>query len=671
MNSKLKKIHSQALQRFDAASMAEEDQRRQCIEDRRFATIAGAQWEGRFEESYKNRLKFEVNKIQMAIVRITNQWRNNRISVEFTDKDGVESALADTCASLFRADEKFSGAQEAYDTAFDEGLSGGIGAFRLSTCYLNESDPEDERQKIIFGAIPDADGRVYFDPSAKRQDKTDAKWCFIIEPMSPDAYKDEYGDDIQSFNKAELGIQHDWYQPGVVYMAEYYVKEEETSAVLIYETAAGERERYDEGLFEDNPELMNELEAVGSRFVSSKKIKTQRVRKYILSGSEIKEDCGTIAGEYLPIIPFYGKRWYIQNIERYCGHVRPAKDAQRLKNMQISELGELSITSKREKPILTAEQIDGLSHYWEDDVEKDYPYLLVNPVTDANGNSTSVGPIGYTKPPQIPPALAALLQVSESDMQDILGRQQEGEKMLSNVSGKAMGLVQEALDMQSYIYISNFAKSMQLCGTIWLSMAKDVYVEEGRKLRTVAESGEVDFVQLKTPGMTKGQEVTENDLSEASFDVYAEAGPSHRTKKQATVTALTEMLSRISDPEEGKVLSSLILMNMEGEGLKDARKYYRGKLIKMGVIDATTDELEQMAEEAANTPPDANAEYLKAAAASEQAKTAKYLADAEKSAASADEIRAKAATEELEALQLAQELELQRNRVKIEAIEGL
>jgi hypothetical protein len=35
----------------------------------------------------------------------------------------------------------------------------------------------------------------------------------------------------------------------------------------------------------------------------------------------------------------YGKRWFVDNIERCMGHVRLAKDPQRLKNMQLSKLG--------------------------------------------------------------------------------------------------------------------------------------------------------------------------------------------------------------------------------------------------------------------------------------------------------------------------------------------
>ena len=58
-----------------------------------------------------------------------------------------------------------------------------------------------------------------------------------------------------------------------------------------------------------------------------------------MSGSKVLEDCGYIAGPNIPIAPMYGKRWFISGIERFMGHVRLAKDVQRLANVLRSKLG--------------------------------------------------------------------------------------------------------------------------------------------------------------------------------------------------------------------------------------------------------------------------------------------------------------------------------------------
>ena len=136
---RLRRIHNEALAEFDKIQEALRDERLQCLQDRRFYSISGAQWEGPLRDQYANKPKFEVNKIMLAVIRIVNEYRNNRITVDFVSKDGTrDDKLADTCDKLYRADEQDSGAEEAYDNAFEEAVGGGFGADRKST-RLNSS----------------------------------------------------------------------------------------------------------------------------------------------------------------------------------------------------------------------------------------------------------------------------------------------------------------------------------------------------------------------------------------------------------------------------------------------------------------------------------------------------------------------------------------------------
>jgi hypothetical protein len=324
------------------------------------------------------------------------------------------------------------------------------------------------------------------------------------------------------------------------------------------------------------------------------------------------------------------------------GHVRLAKDAQRLKNMQLSKLGEISALSSVEKPILTPEQVAGHQVMWAEDNLKDYPYLLINPVTDQNGNQAISGPVAYTRSPQIPPAMAALLQITETDMQDILGNPAGAEKMVSNISGKAVEMIQARVDGQAYIYMSNFAKGMKRCGEIWLSMARDIYTEEKRKMKTIAATGEAGMVELMQPTIDEetGKLVMENDISSATFDVVADVGPTSSTKKQATVRAITGMLQITQDPETAQVLTAMAMMNMEGEGLSDTNAYFRKKLLRMGVVKPTDDETQELMAEMQSQPEDPNSIFLQAAAEEATAKAAKARADTVETVASAELKRA-------------------------------
>ena len=642
---KLKRIHDEAVLEFDSIQSALREERLQCLQDRRFCSIAGAQWEGELEEQFANKPKFEVNKVHLAVIRIINEYRNNRVTVDFVSKEGAEyDELADTCDGLYRADEQDSCAEEAYDNAFEEGVTGGFGAWRLRTKYEDEEDDEDDRQRIVIEPIFDADTSVFFDLNAKRQDKSDAKRCYVLTAMTPEAYTEEWGDDPASWPKEIYQSEFDWYAPDVVYVAEYYRVEEVSETIHIFTGLVGDEERYSDSELADDEELEPTLLATGFKKTGEKKVRRRKVHKYILSGGKVLDDCGYIAGKHIPVIPFYGKRWFVDNVERCMGHVRLAKDAQRLKNMQLSKLGEISSLSTVEKPIFTPEQMSGHGMMWAEDNIKNYPYMLANPVTDANGTPVAMGPIGYTKPPQIPPAMAALLQITEQDMSDLLGNQQAGEEMQPNMSGKAVELIQNRLDMQSFIYMSNFAKAIRRCGEVWLGMARDVYVESGRKMKTMSAQGEVSGVEIMRPIMSEGAEVEyENDLSEASFDVVADVGPTSSSKRAATVRSLTGMMTMTQDPETLNILSSMAMMNMEGEGISEVRQFFRKRLVRMGAIKPTDEEAAEMQQEAANTPPDANTQYLNAAATEAEAKAAKARADTVLTVAKAEETRAKTA----------------------------
>lgn len=667
---RLANLHSEALSQFDNVQTALRDERLQCLQDRRFYSLAGAQWEGPLWDIYENKPKFEVNKVALAVMRIISEYRNNRITVDFVSKDGAENdKLADTCDGLYRADEHDSVANEAYDNAFEEAVGGGFGAWRLRTTYEDDEDEDNERQRIQIEPIFDADSSVFFDLNAKRQDKADARFCYVIYSMTYESYKEEWNDDPTDWPKIIHQYEFDWCTPDVVYIAEYYKVEDVTETIRIFRAIDGTEERYKSSEFTDDPALEETLAAIGSVEVRQRKIKSRKIHKYIMSGGKVLEDCGYIAGKCIPIVPVYGKRWFVDNVERCMGHVRLAKDAQRLKNMQLSKLGEISALSSVEKPILTPEQIAGHQLMWAEDNLKDYPYLLINPITNADGSQAISGPVAYTRSPAIPPAMAALLQVTEQDMQDILGNPQAGEKVVSNVSGKAVEMIQQRLDMQTFIYMSNFAKAMKRCGEIWLSMAKDVYVEEGRQMKVITDNGDTDSVTLMQPTIDQetGEVKMANDLGAAKFDVDVDVGPSSSSKRAATVRALTGMMQITQDPETLQVLGAMAMMNMEGEGVGDVQDYFRKRLIRMGVVKPTDAEAEALMAEmqAAGQQQDPNAIFLQAAAEEAVAKAAKARADTVETIASAELKRAQTAETIAKASEIDQNIAL----TTIEALE--
>jgi hypothetical protein len=119
------------------------------------------------------------------------------------------------------------------------------------------------------------------------------------------------------------------------------------------------------------------------------------------------------------------------------------------------------------------------------------------------------------------------------------------------------------------------------------------------------------------------------------------AHPAPVASVQATVRALTGMMQITQDPETQQVLTAMAMMNMEGEGVSDANAYFRKKLLRMGVVEPTEDEAQELMAEMQGQPQDPNAMYLQAAAEEATAKAAKARADTVKTVADAELSRAK------------------------------
>lgn len=654
---RLAKVHDKAIRAFSAVYSAQYEIRLQCLESRRFAYINGAAWEGNIGRQYENRPRYEINKLQQSINRIFSEYRNNRISVDFRPEGEVDNEMAETLDGLYRSDEYYSNAQEAYDAAFDEGVAGGMGAWRIRSRYEDEYSEDDEHQRICIEPIFDADSSVYFDIDAKRQDKADAKCAWVICSYAREAYTGNYGEDSFELPGAKVKVkrasvtdmpmegakltQFDWFSPDVIYVAEYYEVEEKTEKIHIFVLpATGEEVKVHES-DPDYEQQAEDLIAQGYDEARIKKVKRKRVHKYIMDGARIIEDCGYIAGTEIPVVPFYGKRLFVDNVERFQGHVTNAKDMQRLYNMLVSWLAEIAATGSTKKPIFAPEQIPpAIAQLWADDNVKRYPYLLALPIKDAQGQIVQAGPSAYLEPPEVPSALAALIQLLGADMQQVLGGQEATEKVVSNVAHKALQLIQNNLDMQTFIYMDNMAKAMRRSGEIWYSQAKELYVEEERKMRTISVDGQEDFAELNRPVQGKDDAIEyENDISKGKYGVWVDVGPSFANRRDSTIQSLVQMLQFTpNDAEAQNAITGTIIKNLDGEGLSDLQEWNRNRLVKAGVVKATEEEAQEMAQASQNQQPDPNTVFLLSSAEKERQLAAKAAADTDLSRANIDKI---------------------------------
>jgi hypothetical protein len=659
-------IHDLAMRRFDDIYTAERDVRQQALDDRRFSTVRGGMWAGQYaygaseDEGDAVKPRFEVPKIAKALTRIFSEYRANRVTVDFKAKDRDSNARdADNLDGLFRADmeETDGGGQDAFDTAYDEGTNGGMGAWRLRSRYEDESDEDNDRQRIAIEPIYDADQTVWFDRSAKNYTKSDARFAFHLIPMTREAFEDEYPDAAASSVDRPV-TQFEWWTSDDLWLAEYYVVEDKSVVrvtmertileglpggsdepeVATYDLADLEDER------DDGTTLLAELNATGWKETRRRRIKRQQVRKYLLSGAEVLSDDGIIPGKHIPIVPFYGKRWFIDGVEWFKGHTRDSIDASRLYNMIVSDLGEAASGPADQTPILLPEQVQGYADVWARRRIDRPAYLPLNPVLDNDGNIIASQPVGFLPVAQVQPNMAALLQVSASDIAELTGESDQVETIPANTSDDAIALVHDRADMRTFIYKDNFRKSMEWCGTVYQGMASELYVEDGRKMTAIGADGKKSQVELNQLVTTPdGGEFRKNDFTSGTYDVIVDVGPSSKTRAEATNRSLekiTATAAQIGANDLARPALGIMVMNLDGEGLEGLKAMERRAGLAGGYVEPTEDEAREIEAAKGEPQPDPNmliaqaqlevarAETLKAQAQLAEAETKRITAEA-------------------------------------------
>jgi hypothetical protein len=678
------KVHEDAMRLFDAIWAVEAPQREQNIRDRRLARIRGAWWEGQLAfgeavDEYGNPVdtgapRLEIPKFLRASRRIKGEYRSSRKMVDFKPKgEDSDKASANNLDGLYRADLNDSpgGFGAAQDNAFDEGIDGGIGGWRLRARYDDETDEKNEQQRIEFVPVHDADMSMFFDLGARRQDKSDARHGFLLFRMSREAFEAEYPEaSASTFDKAALPWSYDWTRQDDITLAEYFRVDERSilrrtfrqtaldAAELPEGIEADEQTHDDADLRANDGKLESDLHDKGYVQVRSRRIKRPRVVKYVLSGTECLEGPETLPGRYVPLIPYYAERTVIEGIERTQGIIRPGIDAGRLYNLMASNLAETAAAPADETPIVSPDQVDGPILLSWARRKVDRPAVLVlKDVYAEDGSILRSGLAGVVNVPQVAPATAALIQMAGTDIPDIMGLNEQPATVPANTSAAAIQLVNDRGDVADFVWRDNFEQALAHDGRVWLSMAQDLYVEEGRKMTTVSPEGKQSTITLaERQADDEGSRIA-NDLTTGRYDVIVDVGPATKTRRDATVKnclAIGQVAQGSADPSMAPIAAAMLgtaILNMEGEGIEGPQALVRKVGLQQGWVEPTEEEAAQLAAQQAaqgeQQDPNliaANAQMLLAQAEEMKARTGLIAEETRRITAEANAEKARAET---------------------------
>ena len=642
------------------------DQRDSADADMRFINVKGGMWEGFLEGTDSNsgiRLKLEFDLISDFVQTVMTEWNLNRVGVEYKPNDNRTSKEdTDLLNGIYRADFRRHSGKIATDNAMLEAVTCGFGALKMATEFDDDEDPTNDNQHIKWVPIYNAYTTVFFDQAAQRIDKQDARWCTLLTQFTRSSFEDAFpGADVVTAYTPDTGINGRGLTTtttairssklDIIYVATRYEIKKVIEDVFVYNNLATSEV---ETFTADDHELVKDELAADDvrRFVRKRTIERRTVEKTVFSGAAILESTRRVAGKWIPIVPFYAYRVYVGGAEWYRGVVRKLKDAQRLFNTQMSQLGENAASAGQEVPIFDPMQIDSddLESIWADKNNK--PYLLAKALRDDDGNIVQTGPLAYNRPAQLDASTTTLMAIVPQFISDIKGSIDQ-EAFNKEMSGKAINAIIKRLNMKTQPIFDNADTSIEWSGEIYQAMAADGVYTTRRMVATLGDDGTEGNTQLAQLVMDQdtGKLVEANIIRDKRFRSYADAGPQYESVREQTVEDLKGMLETLSNVPGGEqyvpVVVSVLIDNIVGTGLDPIKELNRRIMLQQGLIKPETPEDEKFLQsiQQQSQEPDPQQKLLEAASEQQQAearnldaKTVKDTADAKKKTAETEKI---------------------------------
>lgn len=565
-------LHHEAMELFDVCRDTDEHNRVAQEDDIRFVKMR-EQWPimVRQQREREGRPCLTVDQLNPVCRQVVNDARLNKpqIKVKPVDSDS-DPETAEILAGLIRNIEYASNADTAYDTAIDYAVSSSRGYFRINTKYAGDDTFD---QDLVIERIPNPLA-VYPDPYSTEADSSDWNTCFIAEMLSKEQYKRRFpGKDVVSFDDFST-VNAPWFDGECVMIAEWWKREEVEKYVFMLSN--GQTVQSD--VYMENEALFSMDEEGPVTVLTSRPIKAHKVTQYILSGKEILETVEW-PGKYIPIVPVYGDEFVYEGRRHFVSLVRPAIDAQRMKNYWRSTSTELVALAPKVPWIGEEDAFDGEdSHKW------------------ATANSQSWAFISHPKGTQAPqrqptPAIpAGVLQEAMQagdDIKSITGVYDASLGARSNeTSGRAIMARQREGDVSTFHFIDNLSRAIRHAGRILVDLIPHVYSSE-RVIRTLDAEMNPQSVMI-APNPEAAQQALQAAIAQGDaiqkiytlgvgkYDVAVESGPSFTTQREEANAALVELLR--AAPQYADIIGPFLLKTFDFPGAQELLKQVEERL---------------------------------------------------------------------------------------------
>jgi hypothetical protein len=636
--------HQDVINLLDKCQQADKDNRERVREAHLFLDKRDGQWEPEFWSSNDNKPRYTFDMVNPIVDQVASEIEQNDYDIRVSPAGGdATKNLAMSFDGMIRNIEQMSNAKTVYSQAARNMVIGGMDGWRVIQKFVDDNSFDQDLSIEHIGNFVD---RVWFDPAAEAQDKSDSRYAFVLHPMAVDEYESRFpegsgesvSDDRQGdayYDKAE-----------VVVVGEFlYLESKDRDLVMM---SNGQVHEVDDAY----EKVVDDLKLIGVTEVKRRTRKKHYVCSRFFDAKDFLEDKRETVFCRIPVVPAYANFKISENKTIYWGVVEKLLDPQRVMNYSVSREIEEGALAPRAKYWMTTSQASG--H------EKTLQTLNTNadPVQFYNVDPESPAVPMQQGGAQVNPGLS---RISES-MRLIIG--QTSGMFAANMgdnpglqSGVAIKQLQDRGSNSTFKYSRSIEIAVAATGRLLKDAIPMVY-DTQRQVRILREDESYDMVPINQQVINNetGEIETVNDLQVGTYDVICRAGPSFRNRQQETIEAITTLAQ--TDPSLMQIAGDLLLQNISTPAASQIAERKRIQMIDAGLIpqsQMTDEELQEMADK------------MKAQGQGQAPDPAMVLAQAEQMKAEADLMKVQVDAQKVQNDTLRIQLDAQNNQNEIVA----
>lgn len=544
--------HARAMLEYEEVWTAEQSNRDAAVEDQKFYIGGPGQWD---DTAYKERHDagrpcLTVNMLPAFVRQLTGDIRKDTPEIKVLQAGGkATKEVAEIRGGIIRHIQSVSDAKAAYVCGAEGAAVAGQGGWRVVTKY---SDDDGFEQDIRIQRIADPLA-IMIDPYCREADRSDARYCFVVEDVPLAEFKRRYPDaNTAPLDKPLTSPMSGWAQGDTIRIAEYWCRKPVKKTLALLE----------DGSVWDMADGQPQIAVKTTREVGSHKIVS-----YIMSAHENLSGPHDWPGKYIPIVFVPGDETTISGVTYRRGMVRDAKDPQRLYNYVRSAAAEATALQPKVPWLVTPTMIAGYEDTWDAVGRENLPWLPYTPDSEAPSN----------KPERVQPALAqngldTQAMIAADDIKRATGLWNAALGQQSNeTSGVAIDARQREGDTTTYYLVDNLARGIRHTGRILNDLIPRIYDTE-RVVRTLGEDGTEKLTKVNATTDDDGVPMQDgrlwNDLSAGEYDVVVTTGPSFATRRVEAAANMVELVR--AAPALMALAGDLLVGNMDFPGADEA-----------------------------------------------------------------------------------------------------